>query len=97
MDKEPVLSGLFVTAKFHAPSDVKALEAKGDDKAGDEETYAPNSALEAARDMLLTWRELWEADPQLLASSVFRVRNVVCEHAFEHMAVLHPLRSDANF
>ena len=97
VDKEPALSGLFVTGKFRAPSDVKALEAKGDDKkAGDEEMYAPTSALEAARDMLLTWKELWEANPQLLAS-VFRFLNVVWEHAFEHMAVLQPLRSDADF
>jgi len=46
--------------------------------------------------MLLTWRELWEANPQLLAS-VFRFLNVVWGHAFEHMAVFQPLRSDADF
>lgn len=61
MDKELALSNVFVTGNFHDSSDLKAVEAKGDDKKARDElekTYTPTSEVEGTCNVLLSWREL---------------------------------------
>ncbi|KAJ3512033.1 hypothetical protein NLJ89_g3758 [Agrocybe chaxingu] len=109
VDKEPALAALFVTGKFRAPVEFKEIKDKGKGKAKEEsqedkredkkeeEQYTQSlSALEVASEILITWKDLWEANPLLLAC-VFRFLDVVWQHALEHKAVLEPLRRDGNF
>ncbi|PPQ66173.1 hypothetical protein CVT24_000150 [Panaeolus cyanescens] len=93
VDKEPALATLFVTGKSRSPEPV--YEHKMNKKKPEE---APRviSALNAARDVLVTWKGLWDANP-LLLSCVFRFLDTVWQHALEHKAVLEPLQSDPEF
>lgn len=93
VDKEPALATLFVTGKSRSPEQTR--EDKMNRRKPDE---APRivSALNAARDVLVTWKGLWDANP-LLLSCVFRFLDTVWQHALEHKAVLEPLQSDSEF
>lgn len=92
VDKEPAIASLFVTGKFHSPSDVKG---KGKSiEAADKST--PPVALDVARDALANWNGMWSANPQLL-SSVFGFLDVVWQHGLEHKLALIPLSQDAEF
>ncbi|KAF8887259.1 hypothetical protein CPB84DRAFT_1837740 [Gymnopilus junonius] len=73
-------------------------KGKGKQKEGEEPPSRPtsSSALDAAREILVTWKELWEANPLLLAC-VFRFLDTVWQHFLEHKNVLEPLRKDKEF
>lgn len=91
MDKEPALAGLFIRGQFRVPS------AKGKEKAnGGGNGTKTSSALTVASDMLEQWKELWELNPQLLAS-LLRFLDVVWEHGHEHKTSLDSVRNDAGF
>ena len=107
VDKEPALATLFVTGKSRAPGDWKALKdkdlEKGEkkeekDKKKDDEfpRSSSSSALDAACEMIVSWKELWEANPLLLAC-VFRFLDSVWQHALEHKTVLDPIQRDSEF
>ena len=92
VDKEPALSNLFVAGDFRIPS------IKGKDKAqqdsGDKKKQT--SALEVASDTLAHWKDLWEANPQLLAS-VLHFLHVVWQHGLEHKPLLDVTRQNEEF
>ncbi|KAF7337743.1 hypothetical protein MSAN_02247900 [Mycena sanguinolenta] len=71
-------------AKIPALSDKPASEDKRD------------SALDVATSMLERWNEMWESNPQLLAS-VLRFLEVVWQHGLEHRSVLESLRESSDF
>ncbi|KAF8967477.1 nucleoporin subcomplex protein binding to Pom34-domain-containing protein [Flammula alnicola] len=101
VDNEPALATLFVTGKSRSPGEFKELkdrEEKTDkeEKKDDETATRSPSALDAAREILVSWKDLWEANPLLLAC-VFRFLDVVWQHTLEHKAVVDPLRKDADF
>ncbi|KAI0782601.1 hypothetical protein C8Q75DRAFT_811686 [Abortiporus biennis] len=89
VDKEPALANLFVGGHFGVPS------IKGKERAADSSVKSI-VALTVALDMLEQWKELWESNPQLLAS-IMRFLDVVWEHGHEHKASLEPVREDAAF
>ncbi|KDQ64046.1 hypothetical protein JAAARDRAFT_52048 [Jaapia argillacea MUCL 33604] len=100
---DPALASLFVTGKFRLP-DIKGkgkvTDANKSSEPKDTSTSSnatkPASAIEAASEMLGNWHELWEMNPQLLAS-VLRFLNVVWQHGLEHRSVLQPTRQDPKF
>lgn len=105
VDKEPALASLFVTGKFRTPSGLesklggekdKGKETEGGDKGkvkeGEKREKGVN-ATDVAREALGSWKEMWEANPQLLAS-VLRFICVVWEHGLEHKTVLTSLREN---
>ncbi|PPQ92766.1 hypothetical protein CVT25_003875 [Psilocybe cyanescens] len=104
VDKEPALATLFVSGKSRAPGEFR--EGKGTEVAEKEkekekekktdEIGRSTSALDAAREILVTWKELWEANP-LLLSCVFRFLDTVWQHALEHKSAVDPLRKDKVF
>jgi nuclear pore complex protein Nup188 len=55
-----------------------------------------SSALDAAREIIISWKELWGANPLLLAC-VFRFLDAVRQRALEHKAVLDSIRRDPDF
>jgi nuclear pore complex protein Nup188 len=90
VDKEPALASLFVTGQFRTPSDDtrKLLEASDKSK--------PTSAIDVACDIVSNWKEMWELNPQLLAS-VLRFLDVVWQHGLEHKTTLDPIRTAEEF
>ncbi|KAF9226911.1 hypothetical protein BS17DRAFT_697218 [Gyrodon lividus] len=91
VDKEPALSKLLVTGEFRTPT------SKGKEKAqkdGDEKK--PTSALEVATDTLGHWKDLWEANPQLLAA-VLHFLHVVWQHGLEHQSLIDAARQNKEF
>ncbi|KAI5121186.1 hypothetical protein M0805_005987 [Coniferiporia weirii] len=99
VEKQPALAVLFVAGQFR----VRSL--KGKDKAGEEEDKATDlfastaksaSAVEAACETLSGWKELWEANPQLL-TSVMGFLDVVWSRSLEHVTTLEATRADAEF
>ncbi|KAF8632804.1 hypothetical protein AX15_001669 [Amanita polypyramis BW_CC] len=54
------------------------------------------SALNIARDVLVNWKDMSDANPQLLVS-VLKFVDVVWRHGLEHKAALEPLRKNAEF
>ncbi|KAF8165907.1 nucleoporin subcomplex protein binding to Pom34-domain-containing protein [Crassisporium funariophilum] len=94
VDKEPALATLFVSGKVRAYGDFKLM--KNDAEKKEEDKGRSSSALDAAREILVSWKELWEANPLLLAC-VFRFLDIVWQHALEHKTVLEPLRAEADF
>ncbi|KAG2045951.1 hypothetical protein BDR06DRAFT_1015158 [Suillus hirtellus] len=54
------------------------------------------SALEVANETLSRWKDLWEANPQLLAS-VFRFIYVVWQHRLEHKNLIDTTRGNDEF
>ncbi|KIJ13298.1 hypothetical protein PAXINDRAFT_136264 [Paxillus involutus ATCC 200175] len=91
VDKEPALSKLLVTGEFRIPN------AKGKDKARDDgDGKKPTSALEVATDTLGHWKDLWEANPQLLAA-VLHFLHVVWQHGLEHQSLIDATRQKEAF
>ena len=100
VDNEPALATLFVTGKTRSPGEFKeevekAQEAKKDGTK-EEESNSTTNALQAAREILVSWKELWEANPLLLAC-VLRFLDTAWQHALEHKSVFDPLRKDPEF
>ena len=104
VDKEPALATLFVTGKSRAPGDWKELKDKDLEKKDEKDKKkdddfprsSSSSALDAAREIIVSWKELWEANPLLLAC-VFRFLDSVWQHALEHKSVLDSIRRDPEF
>ncbi|KAJ7919323.1 nucleoporin subcomplex protein binding to Pom34-domain-containing protein [Mycena leptocephala] len=71
---------LFVVGQFRTPAQFKGKL----------------NALDVATNMLEGWNEMWELNPQLLAS-VLRFLEVVWQHGLEHRGVLEPLRESSDF
>ncbi|PFH50408.1 hypothetical protein AMATHDRAFT_40867 [Amanita thiersii Skay4041] len=75
----------------------KELEVK---KEGAKDTTPANangaSALNVAYDFLLNWKDMWEANPHLLAS-VLKFLDTVWRHGLEHKIALEPLRKNSEF
>ncbi|KIJ69754.1 hypothetical protein HYDPIDRAFT_120759 [Hydnomerulius pinastri MD-312] len=91
VDKEPALSNLLVTGEFHIPS------SKGKEKArDDDDKKKPTSALEVASDTLAHWKDLWEANPPLLAA-VLHFLHVVWQHGLEHQSLIEATRQNEEF
>ncbi|EIN11025.1 hypothetical protein PUNSTDRAFT_119839 [Punctularia strigosozonata HHB-11173 SS5] len=89
VDKEPALAGLFIHGEFRIP------DVKGKGKAVPDQTKnSPVSALDTALDMLGQWKELWNLNPQILAS-VLRFIVAVWQHGMEHQSALESRRKDA--
>ncbi|KAF9445018.1 hypothetical protein P691DRAFT_777875 [Macrolepiota fuliginosa MF-IS2] len=101
VDKEPALASLFVTGKFRTGLEVRVKDERGkggekeedNDKAKEKEREREKglNATDVAREALGNWREMWESNPQLLAS-VLRFICIVWEHGLEHKAVITSLR-----
>ena len=99
MDKEPALAILFVTGQFRTPRDVKEKGKDIGSDTKDSDTHdkpKPISAMDVARDMLANWREMWELNPQLLASGLHFL-DVVWQHGLEHKSVLESICKDSEF
>ncbi|KAG0698694.1 nucleoporin subcomplex protein binding to Pom34-domain-containing protein [Suillus ampliporus] len=92
VDKEPALANLFVTGQFRVPNNKKANSKSP----GEDESKKHMSALEVANENLSRWKDLWEANPQLLAS-VFRFIDVVWRHGLEHKNLIDATRSNDEF
>jgi nuclear pore complex protein Nup188 len=85
VEKEPALGHLFIVGRFRAS---KGEPAKGEDKRV--------SALEAAREMLASWNEYWETNPQLLAA-VLGFLAAVWQRGWEHKPTLTDVRKNSEF
>ncbi|KAJ7837373.1 hypothetical protein B0H14DRAFT_3109748 [Mycena olivaceomarginata] len=95
--EEPALGSLFVVGQFRTPTQFKGnakAPAAISDKPASEDKH--DSALDVATDMLEGWNQMWESNPQLLAS-VLRFLEVVWQHGLEHRGVLEPLRESSDF
>ncbi|KAF7347344.1 hypothetical protein MVEN_01490100 [Mycena venus] len=93
---EPALGSLFVVGQFRTPAQFKG---KGKAMAAISGKPVPedkhDSALDVATNMLEGWNEMWESNPQLLAS-VLRFLEVVWQHGLEHRGVLESLRRESS-
>ena len=89
VDTEPALAGLLVTGKFKAPS------VRGKEKE-DSGSPKPLSAIEIASATMEQWKDLWDANPRVLAC-ILRFLDITWQHGFEHKATLRTLRNDAQF
>lgn len=95
VDKEPALARLFVTGHFREPMPKFSEKGKEKDTGGNDASKSrPTSAVTLACDMLQQWEELWDPNPELLAS-LLRFMDVVWEHAHEHKQHLEPICQDA--
>ncbi|KAH8118849.1 nucleoporin subcomplex protein binding to Pom34-domain-containing protein [Phellopilus nigrolimitatus] len=99
VEKQPALAVLFVAGQFRitsAKGKEKGTEVQEDDQAKDllAITTKSASAVEAACETLSGWKELWEANPQLLAS-VMSFLDVVWSRNLEHITTLEPTRGDS--
>jgi len=92
VDKEPALARLFVTGHFRMAS--PQISTKGKEKAGNGSVGKTVSAVTIACDMLEEWNQLWELNPQLLAS-LLRFLDIVWEHGHEHKPYLETIRKDS--
>ncbi|ESK96206.1 hypothetical protein Moror_7196 [Moniliophthora roreri MCA 2997] len=93
MDKEPALGGLLVAGQFHMVTDAKG-KGKAIESSASHESHT--KAIDVACDALANWEQLWEANPQLLAS-VLRFLYIVWQHGLEHKGSLEKLRSQIDF
>jgi len=89
VDTEPALAGLLVTGKFKTPS------TKGKEKEGSTSSKT-RSAIEVASMIMEKWKDLWDANPRILAC-ILSFLDITWKHGFEHKATLGVLRSDAQF
>jgi nuclear pore complex protein Nup188 len=112
VDKEPALARLLVARKSGTPlelEDKKEGASSGDggrrqgkeneqkeEKAEVDLLGYKNNALDAACDILVNWKAIWEANP-LILSCVLRFLDVVWQHALEHKTTLEPLRKNGEF
>ncbi|KAJ7194771.1 nucleoporin subcomplex protein binding to Pom34-domain-containing protein [Mycena pura] len=95
VDAEPAMGTLFVVGQFGTPAQHKGKATKAiSDRPAEENQH--ESALDIATNMLDGWYEMWEMNPQLLAS-VLRFLEVVWQHGLEHRGVLQPLRESSSF
>jgi len=98
VDKEPGLASLFVTGRFRTPGDLEEREEKSEVRSGEKEkgevVDVPKekkmNAVNAAKQVLGSWEEIWETSPKLLAS-VLRFLCVVWEHKLEHKSSINIL------
>ncbi|EGN94989.1 hypothetical protein SERLA73DRAFT_61618 [Serpula lacrymans var. lacrymans S7.3] len=93
VDKEPALASLFVTGQFRIPASVKG---KGGELSDGDASKKVLNAVDIAHDALGNWKELWEHNPQLMAS-VLRFLDVVWQHGLEHKTLLDNMREDEEF
>ena len=93
VDKEPALSKLLVTGEFIIPNS-KGKEREREGEGGDKKKS--KSALEIATETLGHWKDLWEANPPLLAS-VLHFIHVVWQHGLEHQSVIENARQNRKF
>ncbi|KAG6836390.1 hypothetical protein H0H93_008535 [Arthromyces matolae] len=108
VDKEPALAGLFVTGKFRTPGEIRKDKGKGKDvevqdkgeekekEKKDVEKTKTMSAIDVAREVLSSWRNIWEINPQLLCS-ILSFIDVVWQHGLEHTSALRSIREDKEF
>jgi nuclear pore complex protein Nup188 len=87
VEKEPALGHLFIVGHFRA--------SKGDPAEGKGKSERV-SALEAAREMLVSWNEYWETNPQLLAA-VLGFLTAVWQRGWEHKPTLTDVRKKSEF
>ena len=87
VEKEPALGHLFVVGHFRAP------KAEPTD---DKEKGKRVSALDAAREMLASWNEYWETNPQLLAA-ILGFLVAVWQRGREHQSTLTDIRKNLEF
>lgn len=104
VDKEPALASLFVTGKLRTSVELVGIEkdekgkgkevsVKGEGKEKEDVVGHGANATDVALDALASWKEVWEANPQLLAS-VLRFLCVVWEHGLEHKPMISSLREN---
>ncbi|EJD01706.1 uncharacterized protein FOMMEDRAFT_111741 [Fomitiporia mediterranea MF3/22] len=101
VEKQPALAVLFVAGQFRihpSKGKGKAVEGQEIEKLSELSSSMTTSAsaVEAACATLSGWKELWEANPQLLAS-VMSFLNIVWNRSLEHLATLEPTRGDVEF
>lgn len=107
IDKEPALARLLVDRKSDKKKEGASVgdKEKGEAKEGEDNKEEKaeadflgykNNALDAACDILINWKTIWEANP-LILSCVLRFLEVVWQHALEHKIVLEPLRKNGEF
>lgn len=89
VDTEPALASLLVTGSFKSPS------AKGKEKEDSVSSKNP-SAIEVVSATLEQWKDLWDANPRVLAC-ILRFLDTTWQHGFEHKSTLSILRRDAQF
>ena len=101
VEKEPGLASLFVSGRFRTPDDLEEREEKSKVGSGEKEKgevvdvtkEKKMNATNAAKQVLGSWEEMWEANPKLLAS-VLRFVCVVLEHKLEHKSAINSLRQN---
>ncbi|KAI6146143.1 nucleoporin subcomplex protein binding to Pom34-domain-containing protein [Pisolithus tinctorius] len=96
VDKEPALANLFVAGDFHIPMGEGKEKAPDKTRRDSKDKGERTTALEVSRATLEHWKELWEANPQLLAS-VLQFLLVVWQHGHEHRARIDATRQDEEF
>ncbi|KAG2099322.1 nucleoporin subcomplex protein binding to Pom34-domain-containing protein [Suillus cothurnatus] len=95
VDKEPALANLFVTGQFRVPNN-KSKNKENAKSQGEDDSKKHMSALEVANETLNHWKDLWGANPHLLAS-VFRFIDVVWQHGLEHKNLIDATRGNDEF
>ncbi|KAF8433047.1 nucleoporin subcomplex protein binding to Pom34-domain-containing protein [Boletus edulis BED1] len=95
VDKAPALSKLLVTGEFIIPSSKGKERENENEKEGGGDKKS-KSALEIATETLGHWKDLWEANPALLAS-VLHFIHVVWQHGLEHQSVIEGARQNKKF
>ncbi|KAI6034721.1 hypothetical protein BKA83DRAFT_4121778 [Pisolithus microcarpus] len=96
VDKEPALANLFVAGDFHIPigeGKVNVSKQTRRDAKGRKEQM---TTLEVARTTLERRKDLWEANPPLLAS-ILQFLYVVWQRGHEHKAPIEVTRQDEEF
>ena len=89
VEKEPALGRLFIVGQFRAPK-----QEPGEER---EKGKGKNvSALDAAREMLASWNEYWETNPQLLAA-ILGFLAAVWQRGWEHQSTLADIRKSSGF
>lgn len=102
VEKQPALAVLFVSGQFR----IHYSKKKGKDKSleaadnNEEDIFSSSSksasAVEAACETLSGWKELWSANPQLLAS-VMCFLDVVWSRSLEYLTTIEPTKGDKGF
>ena len=98
VEKQPAFAVLVVSGKFRVKS-LKGKEKEGSTENPDDlftSTVNSSSAVEAACKTLAGWKELWEANPQLL-SSVMKFLDVVWNRSLEHIMTQEPSKGDSAY
>ncbi|KAI6166332.1 nucleoporin subcomplex protein binding to Pom34-domain-containing protein [Pisolithus thermaeus] len=96
VDKEPALANLFVAGDFHIPISEGKEKAPDKTRRDSKGQKGQMTTLDVARVALERWKDLWEANPQLLAS-ILQFLYVVWQHGHEHKARIDVTRQDEEF